>query len=407
MKNIAKLMGWALVAACALGAAAQTSEPIQCGGVTVALITAKGKYGNIYERSSAINKAINDCLSDEDTNSPKTSVKQLNGLWTVFAWSRQIMSVYPEEAKAHKTDAKSLAETWRAALQKGLRGSTPVSKMKNPFGPYSVDKPRTPKLAKPGTAPTPKVTTPAEEPTLAPAAARSGVTPGTPPPPTTESRGVTETAGSATQSGPLDMLTILAMFNQVRALTEAEYALQRQQLAEDLLHQLGAPRGTGAAVGTAPAARVTRETPTTLEVTVPAPKPHTATTGKPKPASLTGAKTGSTTLAKPGATAGAKTASATAAKPLSAAATKPSGVTAAKPTGAASGLSNLSTKERINAKFELADKPFALMREQGHPDTEKARRLLTQARDAYFADRFPESEQALDEALQTMGVQAK
>ena len=38
-------------------------------------------------------------------------------------------------------------------------------------------------------------------------------------------------------------------------------------------------------------------------------------------------------------------------------------------------------------------------------DAPAVKGVLTQARDAFFADRFIESEQALDRALQMMGVQ--
>ena len=350
--------GLAALALATLGsmAVAQDSELIYCGGTTVARIRGPGQYNSIYERAKEINKALNDCISGKDTNHPKTSVKKKDGLWTIYAWDKPVLSVQPEEAKANGVDQKKLAEMWKSALHKGLKNATPVSKMEDPFGGYTYDKPRTPKTE--GAQPEPTVRESSTPERVAQATGTPGVTPG--------SRSV----GGAT--GPVDLLSVLATFNQVRAMTEAEYAMQREQLAANLVGQLRGGKGVpdiGAGASPTPGVK-----PGSTEITQPPPKPAaiTETTEKPVP------------------------------KPASTATTEPP-----QPAGAAAaaGTANIEIKQRIDKKFGLADKPFRLMKRQGHPDAAAIKGLLTQARDAFFADRFIESEQALDRALQMMGVQ--
>ncbi len=384
MKHTLK-MAWlaGIVGLLTAGVGAQESELIYLGGTSVARIRTKGKFPSLYDRAHHINCLVNDLISTKDTENPKTYIKKVDGRWTVFAWDKAVLSVYPEEAKANGVDAKTLASIWKSKLHSAFPKCTPVSKMAKPFGDYSPTKPRTHKTPA-GVEGSRSLTggvTPAAVGGSRTTTPRTGGVRLASNQPSRSSGGSTPTAGGPLSVAPDELVVILDAFNTVRSLTEAEYAGQREQLGANLLARLRpfvlSKRSTAKLIQpvtgpstTVPTKPAPKRAPATVEVTVPAPKPA----APPRP------------VAKPPV------------PPVPAAKVRPAGTIAA-------GTANLAIKQRINKKFELAEKPYGVMKSQNHPDLDRVSQLLSTARKAFFANRFPESESALDQALNIMGVQ--
>ncbi len=182
---------------------AQESDGIYIANGIVARIRTPGPYENIYQRSAAIDQAIAEVISMQDTQNPQVRVAMKDGKWSVYSGPVRIISVYPEEAEANGISAKALAQIWAKNIKTRLPLTTPKSKM-------------------PPGAVLPEVE----------------VYPLPPPPAaTTEAQpGAAEASSNMSRSAAL-LLTIDA-FNVTRALSEEDYLSRREEIARSLLKNL-------------------------------------------------------------------------------------------------------------------------------------------------------------------------
>ncbi len=221
-----------------VGAAfAQESDGIYIANGIVARIRTPGPYESIYQRSAAIDQAIAEVISTQDTQNPQVRVAMKDGKWSVYSGPVRIISVYPEEAKINGISAKALAQIWAKNIKTRLPLTTPKSKM-------------------PPGAILPEVEVHPLQP--APAA--------------------TAEAGSNMSRSAALLLTIDA-FNVTRALSEQDYLSRREEIARNLLKNLQSFMGGEAPAIEAPAAPAEPVTGRE-EVGPPAPPP----TEGPEPA---------------------------------------------------------------------------------------------------------------------------
>jgi len=217
---------------------AQESDAIYIANGVVARIRTPGPYENLYQRSAAIDQAIAEVISTQDTQNPQVRVAMKDGKWSVYSGPVRIISVYPEEATANGISAKALAQIWAKNIKTRLPLTTPKSKM-------------------PPGAVLPEV----EVYSLPPEA-------------TTETAaGQADASSNMSRSAAL-LLTIDA-FNVVRALSEEDYLSRREEIAHNLLKNLRPFMGVEGAVTEAPAVPVAPAEPITgrEEVGPPAPAP--------------------------------------------------------------------------------------------------------------------------------------
>jgi len=183
---------------------AQESDAIYIANGVVARVRTPGAYESIYQRSAAIDQAIAEVISTQDTQNPQVRVAMKDGKWSVYSGPVRIISVYPEEAEANGIAAKALAQIWAKNIKTRLPLTTPKSKM-------------------PPGAELPEVE-------VQPA----------PPGPSTADTGAevpeSQAAGRMSRSAAL-LLTIDA-FNVVRALSEEDYLGRREEIARSLLKNL-------------------------------------------------------------------------------------------------------------------------------------------------------------------------
>ncbi len=190
---------------------AQESDAIYIANGVVARVRTPGPYESIYQRSAAIDQAIAEVISTQDTQNPKVRVAMKDGKWSVYSGPVRIISVYPEEAEANGISAKALAQIWAKNIKTRLPLSTPKSKMP------------------------PGAVLPAVE-----------IHPLPPPP------AAAPEAGSNMSRSAALLLTIDA-FNVTRALSEEDYLSRREEIARSLLKNLRPFMGVEGAVIEAPA----------------------------------------------------------------------------------------------------------------------------------------------------------
>ncbi len=212
--------------------AAQETDVIYIANGVVARIRTAGTYGTLYERSAAIDKAIAEVISTQDTQHPHVRVAMKDGRWSVYCGDVRIISVYPQEAKANGVAAKTLAQMWAKNIKTRLPLTTPKSKMP-------------------------------------PGAVLPPVTVNPPRPARAEAPAGTET----TMSRSAALLLTIDAFNVVRALAEDDYLGKREEIARNLLTNLQPFMRLPGAVIEPPA--VTPPPPATDRETVgpPAPPP--------------------------------------------------------------------------------------------------------------------------------------
>ena len=177
--------------------AAQETDDVYIANGVVARIRTAGTYSTIYERSAAIDKAIAEVISTQDTQHPQVRVAMKEGRWSVYCGDVRIISVYPQEAEANGVAAKTLAQMWAKNIKTRLPLTTPKSKMP-------------------------------------PGAVLPPVTVNPPRPARAEAPAGTET----TMSRSAALLLTIDAFNVVRALAEDDYLGKREEIARNLLKNL-------------------------------------------------------------------------------------------------------------------------------------------------------------------------
>ncbi len=195
---------------------AQESDAIYIANGVVARIRTAGPYESIYQRSAAIDQAIAEVISTQDTQNPEVRVAMKDGKWSVYSGPVRIISVYPEEAEANGIAAKALAQIWAKNIKTRLPLSTPKSRM-------------------PAGAILPEV----EIYPLPPAATTEAPT--------------GEAGASSNMSRSAALLLTIDAFNVTRALSEEDYLSRREQIARSLLKNLRPFMGVEGAVIEAPA----------------------------------------------------------------------------------------------------------------------------------------------------------
>jgi hypothetical protein len=396
---------------------AQEPVDVVVAGRIIARIRDKGTYASLAERAAKVDQRLADVLSFENTQRPNVSAKRVGGLWHVFVGKRDVIAVFPGDAKPQRIDPRLLAGLWMRNLRTALPLATPVSKLpKRPTGVTPVT-PTPPRPKTGGVVPVPK-----------PAPAPSGVTGVVPAPssPITEpSTAVApQTPGaSTTPSGeavpapapkPAEpkatprsaaLLLLLDSFNSVRALTDEEYLAGRDRVASHLLENLEPfmteARAQGEAAGTPqPPRPITVVSPETPPLKPPTPVAPTTTVTPKKPPTPT-----AKTPAKPPAVAPKVPTAVTPSVP-SVPTVPRKGAKAATGKPARSGIAyaRQPQKQRIGRKFAAAAGPYQQLRAGGGANADQVGALLKTARDAFAAGDFDASESSLDQALQLMGV---
>ncbi len=178
--------------------AAQETDTIYIANSVVARIRTAGTYSTIYARSGAIDQAIAEVISTQDTQHPQVRVAMKDGRWSVYCGDVRIISVYPEEAQANNIPAKTLAQMWAKSIKTQLPLATPKSRM----GPGDV------------LPPVPTYQLPAA-PTVQPAE-----------------------APKSTISRSAALLLTIDGFNVVRSMSEEDYLDKRENIARQLLKNL-------------------------------------------------------------------------------------------------------------------------------------------------------------------------
>lgn len=408
-------VGVALVLVAGAAVAANV-ETIYLGGMKVMTLRDQGSYASLTARAVAVDKAITEVLSTQDSQHPVVTVKQLKGLWTVYCGSIAVVSVYPADAAPNRMDPKTQALSWSKTLAQALPRATPCSLLPaSSFQPAAAGgtpvKPAPVKPAPVTPVPVkPVPVTPSEDATPGAAA----VTPAPVAPAPTAPTPAPVIPASVGVSAPV--LIVQDVFATVRALPEDEYSSQRADLVTHLLSDLTpfitgkVPATTGAPAGivpVAPAGGVTGPVaPTAVKPVAPVkPAPVKPTAVKPvapvKPAPV------KPTAVKP---APAKP-TATKPAPVKPVAPKPAPVKPAPAVTAPAvpadnpAYARVPQKMRIREKLEQSREPFLALRQANPELAAQVGDLLASCRNSFALGKFDESEGFVDAALRLMGPQ--
>lgn len=353
--------------------AADEPESIYVANTKVITIRDKGTYGSARERAVAIEKALSEIIAKQDMQHPNLSVKQADGLWTVFCGDVQIASVYPAEAEANQLPPKTLATRW----MKNLAAALPKAATWRATGTPPKEGEEGPVTTKPGTTAVakPEEGVPPPPPPI----------PGTPVAPVPGTPAVPATPAAPTPAAPTEpvkpaggisapLLLVRDSFDTIRALPEEEYQAKRDDIAGHLISDLAPFMGGKAAPAT------TLVTPTPSEpgfgpTAVTEPVKPTPGGGKPR-----------VTLPRP----------APPSIELPPEETTP-------PTGAAA--SKVPQKTRIREKLAKARDPFLALRNEDREAARPIEGLLRACRNSYAAGDYDKSEKYVDTALGLLGVQ--
>lgn len=339
-----------LVAICLPLLAQETADIIIANGI-VARIRDKGPYDTVQDRMAAIDKAIVDIISNQDSEHPQVSLKQKDGIWTVYCWDTPVIRVYKSEAEPNNLTEKQLGMLWVKNFRERLPLATPVSKMDDPFGGAK------PKPAEKLAETTPVVVSPT------PAVSETEPT-------------VTTATGPIPQSAAL--LLIIDALRISRALTEDEWIDNREQIARNLLDNMSR------FLSGKPLQAATQ--PVKPEPVAPVTPPTTVIGEEPKPEPSTGAPT---------------TAVETKPTPATTTVTTPS--VAEEYTGDPN-YARVPQKERIGRKFDAVKEPYQKLRADDLEAGKAVGKLLKASRNSFAAGDFDASEQAVDEALTALGI---
>ncbi|NSW55417.1 MAG: hypothetical protein HPY44_05350 [Armatimonadetes bacterium] len=367
------------------------SESIYIANTKVITIREKGTYNTIRDRAVAIDKAITQVISTQDTQKLNLTMKEEGGLWRIYAGPVQLVTVFPSEAKANGLPPKSLAAVWLKNLREAFPRCTPCSKL-----PASAFQP------KPGQAPaavTPKPPAPDVPKPEAPEA---------PAAPETTLAGAT-TPRAVVPAGPVvaaigaPELLVRDAFNTVRALTEEEYANKREELVQHLIQDL-TPFITGKVASTLQPA-------TTHIAAVPAqPGPAVPVTTTPvepvepvepavEPVAPVEPSTSDTEV-----TTTAPAAGAVSVPPPSPQASVPAAANLPTAKSGDPSYAKVPQKNRIRKKLEATREPYLNLRQSNSDAAKPIADLLAACRSAYARGDFDESERYVDSALKLLGV---
>ncbi len=344
---------------------AQQSENINIANGLVARIRTPGPYANLKERAAAIDKAIAEVISTQDTQNPQVSLKEVDGRWHIFVGPVKVIGIYPAEAEANAIDARELAAIWAYNIKQRLPLTTPVSKM-----PAGATLPQVSTTVSPPPPPKPAGTALAETEEEPPRA------------PTAEEEATMEPA--VPRSAPL--LLIVDAFNVVRNLPEEDYLLKREEVAVNLMKNLRPFMALPAPV----------EVPAPAAVEAPAPITGRATVGPPAvvPAPPEAPTEAPAVVEGP-------VALATEFIPVP-------GISATE--GIPEGHEDdpayvrVPQKHRIRAKFKFAGEPYQQLLAEDAESAQAIGELLKVARTAFAAGNFDDSERYLDHALRLLGA---
>ena len=335
-------------------AVAQEGANIVVAGEIVARVRDKGPYDSIVHRAAAIDEAINDVIAAGNLGMVEISLKDVDGLWTVFVGDKRIMAVYPAEAEANQVVAQELGNIWVNNLQVQLPKAMPVAVTAlAPPAETTPEEPATEAVTNVGTSTVEVIEVPVA----------------------TETPEITAIQGTK--------LLILDAFNTVRGLDENGYLGQRDALAANLLSNLVQVWSGG------------RES-----VEIEEPEIGVADTGVPGPTPpgpvLPG--TAEEVEVEIGPPTGTGVGAADVSDLIDGEA-----LTEGVPEGDAN-WARVPQKRRIKQKFELASKPFYALRRTDPTAAAPIEELLSAARKEFVAEDFDACEEHLDYALKLLGV---
>ncbi|MDI9585481.1 MAG: hypothetical protein QM473_14755 [Acidobacteriota bacterium] len=368
------------------------SESIYIANTKVITIREKGTYNSIRDRAVAIDKAITQVISTQDTQKLNLTMKEEGGLWRIYAGPVQIVTVFPSEAKANGLPPKSLAAAWVKNLREAFPRCTPCSKL-----PASAFQP------KPGQAPavvTPKPPAPgnpkpeAPEAPAAPVATVAEVTP----PAVAPANPVVAAIGAPE-------LLVRDAFNTVRALSEEEYTHKREELVQHLIQDL-TPFITGKVAstlrpGTTHIAAVPAETGPAVPITPTPVEPVEPATEPVAPVEPSTSDTEVTTAPPVGPTPVASTVSVPTPSPE---ASVPAATNLPAAKSGDPSYAKVPQKNRIRKKLEATREPYLNLRKDNPDAAKPIADLLAACRSAYARADFDESERYVDSALKLLGV---
>ncbi|MCD6361281.1 MAG: hypothetical protein J7M38_10505 [Armatimonadetes bacterium] len=381
----------ALVTVCA--ALAQDGVNIVVAGETVARVRDKGDYDSIQARADAVQQAISAAMAGQDPATVEVSLKQVDGVWSVFIGDQRVLSVLAAEAEANGMAPHVLGSIWVEKLKKALPKYKPevavtVTDLGNPLESAPTTAPA-PTTSAPTTTATTTATTTTTEVLEIPVA--------------------TTTAQPTVAAAEGAKLLIIDAFNKVRALPEDDYVRERQQRAGELLDDLlrvisggehGAPEepavaepDTGvSAISVAPAGTTTTSPSPVEEISLEPTGTSTVTvidTGPATPPASTTTTTAATTTTTGAAVSGSSTSEAE--------------LTEGIPVGDPS-YARVPQKRRIGKKFAAAQQPYLQLKASDPAAAAQVNELLKAARREFAAHNFDVAEEYLDGALRMLGV---
>lgn len=365
---------FALLIGLCLPLAAQDTVDICIANGVVARIRDAGPYPSVRDRAAAIDKVIVDVISKRDTEHPQITLREDNGVWTIYAWDAKLMGVHQGEATANGLTPKQLGQVWAKNIRERFPLATPVSKMADPFGGKTG-----PPI--PPVPPRPKPVVTEEGGTVVAQLPDAGSNP---------TSGALATPGGSSMSQSAALLVIIDAMRVSRGLTEDQWIDQREQLARNLLDSVsrflaGKPMPTVVE----PITPVTTTPPT---VTTPPVTPTPPVTTPPVTTPTTGAPTSTTPPVTPPA---AATTPPTTTTPVTAGATTPAGDPS---------YAKVPQKNRIRRKFAAAEQPFYNLNMTNPEGAKAVHELLKASRQAMTAEKFDIAEGYVDQALRAMGV---
>ena len=352
----------ALVAFGAVGVCvAEEPESVYVAKTKVITIRDKGTFNSTRERAIAIEKAICEVMSKQDTQHPKVTVKQSGGVWGVYCADIRVATVTKAEADANGVPEKSLAAMWAKNLRENLPKATPCSKMPaSSFQPKPGEDTGTPPVTTPvKPKPKPEVTETPVAPVV-PVAPVEPVTPVVAGPPVVAALGA-------------PLLLVRDAFEIARSLPEEEYTAKRDEMANHLIADL-TPFITGRVANAATVGPPVKPVTPVVEPTAVTPKPEPVTPKPVKPHVLLPAPKPAPDLTlpeeKPGATANEK----------------------------------VPQKARIREKLAKARDPYLALKKEDPQAAKPVDGLLAACRNAFALGNFDQSEQYVDSALALLGV---
>ena len=340
------------------------SESIYIANTKVITVRDKGPHSSLQKRAVAIDKAITEIISTQDTQHPNITLKEVDGLWTIYSGPVKIVAVYPAEATANDLPAESLAHIWVKNLKETFPRATPPSKL-----PASAFRP------KPGAVPV----RPAPMATPGASEAKPAV------PVAAVPSGAAETVGPSDARAAIGAPTLLVRdaFNTVRALSEEEYVAKREDLVRHLVADL-----TPFITGKVAVALTPIPTPTPTPAVSPTPTPAPTPVSPVAPVVEIGPPTVGPPRPTPTPTHGAAPAA--------------TDLPEEKPGDPA--YAKVPQKNRIRQKLERTREPYLALRREDPGAAKSISKLLADCRSAFARGNFDESEGDVDEALRLLGI---